>query len=96
MNNLELRSKEYTLLVNNILGKESIELITALKDNGCDIQVSERELTAEFIKNNSSKCIISLENDIVKIVNQNENRILKRTFNDFIKEINPEIIESIH
>lgn len=87
---------DYTVLINSAVEEKAIGMITKLRRNGCSVNTLEDNLTSELIKKSESKYILEIKNNTVNIVDNQANKVIKKDYNQFLKELTLVTVESIH
>lgn len=87
---------DYTVLINNSVEEKAINMITKLRKSGFSVNTLEEQLTSELIKNSESKYILEIKEDTINIIDNLANIVVKKNYNQFIKELTLVTVESIH
>jgi len=87
---------DYTVLLNSSVEENVIPIITKLRKSGYSVNTLEGQLTSELIKKNESKYILVLKEDIINIIDNLANKVIKKNYNEFLEELTMVTVESIH
>jgi ATP phosphoribosyltransferase regulatory subunit len=87
---------DYTVLINNSVEEKAINMISKLRKSGCSVNTLEDELTSELIKNSESKYILEIKESTINIIDNLANKVTKKNYDQFLKELTLVTVESIH
>jgi len=87
---------DYTVLINDSVEKKAINMISELRKSGCSVNTLEDKLTSELIKNTESKYILEIKESTINIIDNLANKVIKKNYDQFLKELTLVTVESIH
>ena len=87
---------DYTVLINDSVEEKAINMISKLRKSGCSVNTSEDQLTSELIKNSESKYILEIKEGTINIIDNLANKVTKKNYDQFLKELTLVTVESIH
>jgi len=87
---------DYTVLINDSVEEKAINMISKLRKSGCSVSTLEDQLTSELIKNSESKFILEIKENSVNIIDNLANKVTKKNYDQFLKELTLVTVESIH
>jgi NifU-like protein involved in Fe-S cluster formation len=87
---------DYTVLINNSVEEKAIQMISKLRKSGCSVNTLEDNLTSELIKNSESKYILEIKESTINIIDNLGNKVTKKNYDQFLKELTLVTVESIH